>query len=78
MHSNFHNNLAESAGTCIVDTALCLESEGRGFESLQRIFLKYFLRQGKNITQNIITFMFLSLLFLFFFHHVHRIEVAIS
>ena len=35
MHSNIHRDLGESAG--IVDTALCVVLEGRGFQSLQRI-----------------------------------------
>ena len=40
MHSNIHRNPVESAG--IVDTALYVESEGRGFESNQRILFSYF------------------------------------
>ena len=65
MHCNIHRNPGENAG--IVDTALCVESEGRRFEPLQRIFFFTFLRQGLNIAQTIKNVMFLLLLF---FHHV--------
>ena len=66
MYSNIHRNPGKSAG--IVDMALCVESEDRGFKSLRRFLsFSYFLHQGMNIAQNIKNVMFLLLFVLLFF-----------
>ena len=70
-----HRKPSESAG--IVDTVLCVESKGRGFESIQRIsFFHTFLRQGLNIAQNINNVMFYYYYFNFFFFTVHQSVAA--
>ena len=69
-------NTGESAG--IVDTVLCVESEGRGFESLQLIFFSSFLRQGLNIAHNIKNVMFLYYYFSYFSIMLHQSEAVIS
>ena len=79
MHSNTHFKTGESAG--IVNTALCGESEGRGFEPVQQIFFHYtFIGQGLNThCSNIKNIKFLLLIFLlFFFIMLHQSEATIS
>ena len=76
MHSNIHRNPGESVG--IVETALCVESESRWFESLQWIFFIPFLHQKLNSAQNIKNVMFLLLLLLLFFIMLLQSEAVIS
>ena len=68
MHSYIHRNPGESAD--IVDTALYVESEGRGFESRTPIFFSYFYAPRSEYCSKHQQRYVLSLLFLLFFHHV--------
>ena len=68
MHSNINCNPGDSAG--IVDTAFALNQKAVGSSPPNGSSFHTFIRPGLNIAQNIITDMFLLLLFLLFFHHV--------
>ena len=53
----------ESAG--IVDTALCVESEGRGVEFLQRIFSYFLAPRLEYCLKHQICYVFITIIFIF-------------
>ena len=62
MHSTIHSNPGESAG--IVDTALCVESEGRGFESI--FFLYFFAQRPEYCSKHQKCYVFITIIFIIF------------